>query len=386
MRIFTRLRDAIRAPAESRATFYGPSFGFAPVSGPVSPIAAENLAAISACIQAIASGIASLPCRVYRVEGQGRTEIFNHPVSRLVRTPNPRQTWPDFAEWLMGQVLLHGNGLAVVEHDGAGRPVALTPVPWNCVQPSVLPTGRLVFDVVAHQMPWGGAGLPRRLLDTDVLHLKDRSDDGWLGRSRMSRAPEVLSAAIGLQTYSSSIWENAAAPSGMVTVSQRITKAGMDRMRADFESKYVGAHHGKRVIFADPDTSFTPISVTPEDAEILASRRFTGEELARLFGVPPAIIGDLSHGTFTNSETAGRWFAQFTLAPWCTKIEAEFARTVIGADVHIELDMAGLVRGSYAERWAANVQAVQSGILLPDEVREIEGFNPLRTRPGGSAP
>ena len=71
--------------------------------------------------------------------------------------------------------------------------------------------------------------------------------------------------------------------------------------------------------------------LSPEDAELLASRRFTTEELARLYGCPPPIIGDLSHGTFTNSETAGRWFAQHTLTPWIRKIETEFTRSVFTA-------------------------------------------------------
>jgi HK97 family phage portal protein len=122
-----------------------------------------------------------------------------------------------------------------------------------------------------------------------------------------------------------------------------------------------------------------PISVSPEDAEVLASRRFTVEELCRLFQVPPPIAGDLSHGTFTNSREAGRWFAQFTLAPWARKIEAEFARSVFGpgsTDCSLEIDLSGLMRGDAEARWQSHKIAVEAGILDPDEVREIEGWNP----------
>jgi HK97 family phage portal protein len=276
--------------------------------------------------------------------------------------------------------LLNGNGLAAIETDGAGNPVALLPIPWSAVQVLILPTGRLAFDVVAYQTPWGASGQPRRYLDTDVLHLKDRSDDGWLGRSRISRAPDVLAAAIGLQTYSTAIWNNAATPSGLVTFPPNITKDGKDRMEAFFAERYIGAGNGKKILYADKDTTFQPISISPEDAEILSSRRFAGEEIARLFGVPPPMIGDLSHGTFTNSETSGRFFSQYTLSPWARKVELEFQRSVFGdpsGATHMEIDLSGLVRGSYVERWQANVAAVGAGILTADEVREQEGFNPL---------
>jgi phage portal protein BeeE len=89
---------------------------------------------------------------------------------------------------------------------------------------------------------------------------------------------------------------------------------------------------------------------------------------------------DLSHSTFTNSQTTGRWFGQFPHVPWCRKIEAEFQRSVIGdatGELHIEIDLLALMRGSYVERRQANVAAVQAGILMVNEVREQEGFNPL---------
>ena len=345
---------------------------------PVNAALAENLATVCACVGAVSSGLASLPAYVYRRDGASRVEAPTHPVSRLIRQPNPRQTWPDFIEWLISSALLHGNALAAIEYDGAGRPVALLPVPWNAVQPIMLPSGRLAFDVVTHRTVGGGAGMPRRYLAGEVLHLKDRTDDSWLGRSRISRAAGVMSAAIGLQTYSAALWDNAATPSGIVTLPPNVTRAQKDAIEAYLFARNQGANNAKNVLFVDRDTTWQSVSVSPEDAEVLASRRFSGEELARVFGVPPPIIGDLSHGTFTNSETAGRWFAQFTLAPWARKIEAEFARSVFGdGAAHLEIDLSGLMRGDYAARWTANVAAVQAGILLPNEVRDAEGYNPL---------
>ena len=140
-----------------------------------------------------------------------------------------------------------------------------------------------------------------------------------------------------------------------------------------------GASNAAKVLVLDQGIKWHQISISPEDAEFLASRRFTVEELARIFQVPPPMAGDLSHGTFSNVETLLRWFAQNTLSPWIRKIESEFARSVFGASRethHLEIDLSGLMRGDPAQRWASWKIAVESGILTPDEIREEEGWNP----------
>ena len=388
MGIFTRARPAsarieptLAAPVERRdALDYGPGWGgLATLSGAggMSARMAENLATVVACTNAISSGIAALPATVYRAEGMGRVEVPGHPVTRLLRSPNPRQTWPDWCEFTLAQCLLRGNALSVVERDGAGRPTGLVPVPWQCVSLQILPTGRLAYDVVMTAAPYGGPAVSRRYLEGEVFHLRDRSDDGIVGRSRISRAPAVLEAATGLQDYSSAIWENAATPSGILTLPPGIKAAGKERAEAHFNERHTGTRNAKRVLFADKDSVFTPLSVSLEDAEVLASRQFSVIELCRLFNVPPPIVQDYSHATFTNAPQASTWFATNTLTPWARKLEAEFSRSVFSDPAfHIEVDLSGLVRGDYATRWTANVAAVAANILTADEVRAQEGYGP----------
>jgi HK97 family phage portal protein len=253
-------------------------------------------------------------------------------------------------------------------------------VPWQNTQVQLLPSGRLVYDIVQYTTPWGGTGTPRRFLDSEVFHLRDRSDDGYVGRSRLSRAPDVLASAIGLQTYTASLWDNAATPSGMVSVPSNIDRDSLRRMDEHISQRIVGAHNAKRIFFVDKDTTFTPMQISPEDAEVLASRRFSVEELCRLFNVPPPIVQDYTHNTFTNASQASLWFGQNTLRPIARKIEAEFSRSVFAdSGFHLEIDLSGLMRGDYATRWTANVAAVGAGILTANEVREQEGYGPLGT-------
>jgi phage portal protein BeeE len=145
-----------------------------------------------------------LPAIVYRQEGDGRVEAPTHPVARLVRSPNVHQTWPDWIEWCMGSVLLFGNALAIVRYDARGRPTELQPVLWPCANVSVLADGRIAYDVNRLHGP------AERFFEGEVFHLKDRSDEGLIGRARLSRAPDVLQAALGLQRFSSHIWDHQA--------------------------------------------------------------------------------------------------------------------------------------------------------------------------------
>ena len=369
---FTRSAPAPATPEQRGASVYdsyADTFSLAAHGGASRP-GEEGLSALVACVNAISGSLASLPCLVYRDSDAGRVEQPAHPFARLVRRgPNPRQTWPDWVEWTMGQVLLRGNALSVVERDSRGVVTGLTPVPWGSVQVTVLPSGRIAYDVMA--------GERRRYLDDQVFHLRDRSDDGVIGRSRVSRAPGVVEAAMGLQEYSAAVWANSASPSGLITAPLGIGTEGLQRMRAAFEQRHAGARNAKRVLIVDKDTTFTPMSVSPEDAEILASRRFTTEEVCRLMGVPPIIVGDLSRSAYNTASQASLAFAVNCLTPWARKIEAGLARSVLDEQHHATIDLSGLVRGDFATRWAANEVAIRSGAVTVNEVREAEGYSPL---------
>lgn len=243
---------------------------------------------------------------------------------------------------------------------------------------SQLSSGRLAYDITEQVGALNRAGRTYRLLDGEVLHLRDRSDDGLIGRSRLSRAADTVAAAMGAAEFSKSFLANGAQPSGVIEYPGAITPEQRANIRTGLDERHVGAANAGRTMILDGGLVWKPAQVSPEDAELLATRKFGVEEICRIFQVPPPLVQDYSHNTFTNSETAGRWFAQFTLGPWARKIEAEFARSLFpaGGPFELELDLSGFLRGDPQTRWAAHKIAVDSGILDPDEVREIEGFNP----------
>ncbi len=154
-------------------------------------------------------------------------------------------------------------------------------------------------------------------------------------------------------------------------------------LREAFRERHQGAANAGSTLVLDAGLTWKAAQISPEDAELLESRKFGVEEICRLFQVPPPIVQDYSHNTFTNSETAGRWFATFCLAPWARKIEAEFARSVFPTNgpFELSLDLSGFLRGDPETRWAAHKIALDSGVLDPDEVRQEEGWNKRGNRP-----
>lgn len=266
--------------------------------------------------------------------------------------------------------LLTGNGLATIERGNGGQLQALTWVPWGMVTVQYLRSGRLAYDVQD-----GRGGMTRYLAD-EVLHLRDRTDDGLVGRSRLSRAADAVAGVVASNDFARSFLNVGAQPSGVISSDHPLTQEQYNSIRDSFTQKHVGTANAGRAMILDGGLKWQAMQVSPEDAELLESRKFGIEEICRLFQVPPPLVQDYSHNTFTNSETAGRWFAQFTLAAWARKIEAEFARTVLSSNVEMELDLSGFLRGDPQTRWANHKIAIDTGVLDKDEVRQVEGWNP----------
>jgi HK97 family phage portal protein len=344
--------------------------------------AEHSLSTVNACVSVISGAISSLPALVYQWQGDRRVEAPTHPLQRLIdRGPNRRQSWADWVELTVSSALLRGNGLSEIVVDGAGRLTELRPIPWDLVSIVQLPGDREAYDVTSDVR--GGT---RRLLPEEVFHLRDRSDDGLVGVSRLQRAAGVIGSAQALAEFVGSMWRHGVHPSGAVEADGRIDLAQRQLLQANFRELFSGPSNAAKVLILDQNLKWKSLSVSPEDAELLESRKFSVAELCRIFGVPPPLVQDYSHNTFTNSQEASRWFASNTLLPWVTKIQLEARRslfTAAAAPSHeLTLDMSDLLRGSPMERWQANEIAIRSGVLDPDEVRLQEGWAPRREGAG----
>jgi HK97 family phage portal protein len=349
------------------------------------PYWAENIAAVTSAVTIISRTIASLPARVYQETDRGRVERPDHPVQRLIARPDGGggiMSWPDFAEWWVSQALTLGNGLAAIDDDGRGAPVRLRPVPFWLSNPLVNPnSGEVTFHVSATNLPWWPSFSPQTFASSDTLWLRDRTDSGILGRSALSRAPQVLQLATDAQSFASYTFAQGAKLSGALKHPGRLGKEASDNLSASWRQSQAGPTNSGRILVLEEGMEFTAMAMTLEDAELMSSRKFNTEEIARLFNIPLPILNIWDHSTFTNSDTASQWFGQLTLAPWCRKIEAEFGRVLFNdPSFHLEIDLSALMRGSFATRIQSELAMVRAGVLTPNEVRLAEGWPAL---PGG---
>ena len=341
---------------------------------------AEGLSVVFACVTAISSALSALPAYVYRNEGKKRVEATESHLTALIKIgPNKYQTWPDFIEFIVAQVLTRGNALVeIVADPWTGQLIGLNAYPWEWVNVIVLENGDLIYDLYIQKGTMGLRGARRRLTSSQVIHLRDRSDDGVIGLSRLQRCAAPIEQAQAIHDFTTATYQNGVFPSALVTSARNLDPEAQAGVRRGIEGLSAGPRNTGKVLVLPGEFGFHKLSITPEDQELLDSRKYSAEELCRVYQVPPPIIQDYSHNTFTNSEQAGRWFAQFCLLPWVRKIEAAFNRALFAdSPFELSLDMSGFDRGTPETRWAAHAVAITNGVLTVDEIREIEGYSPL---------
>lgn len=347
----------------------------------VSPHLAENLSTVFACVQAVAETVAMLPLCVYRKLPDGaRSEDTSHPLALIFSgDPNPRQTAAEFIEMMTAHCLLRGNAYAEVQRDNRGAPIRLVPYhPDHVSMVRIRTTGRYAYDV---SLPEGGT---RRVLPEDMFHLKDRSDDGIIGKSRLARTRETFGVAIASERYAGSTFRNGAAMSGILSHPEHLGEEATKNLRDSFKSTYGGADKAGEVAVLEEGLKWQQISVSPDDAQMLETRSFSVEQLARIYRVPGPIIGDFQGGNYSSISEVGRWFYTQTIQHWLNKwertIEHSLFTTSGRRSFEVEFDTDMLLRGDMLQRFQAYRIAREIGVYSANELRKFEKANP-RTDP-----
>lgn len=348
-----------------------------PLSGytsavPVTLDSALQLSAVWACTRIISESIGSLPLNIYRKNPDGSREIAkDHPLHRLFTGKmNSWQTRQEFMETMTYQLVLMGNNFAGIQRNSRKEIISITPLMTEQMDVTLLDSGGVLYKYSQ------GKGKPTEYKQEAIWHNK-LFGNGVIGLSPLEYARSSFGIGQGAEQATSNIYRNGGKPSGVVEVDRLLT----DTQRAKIQENFKGLTEGDdgRLFTLEAGMKFNPISLSPQDIELLASRRFQVEDIARFFGVPSVLINDTSSSTSWGSgiQQIVQGFYKLGLRPYLERYEASMMAQLLTPverlEYEIEFDFNALLRPDQAERVQANKEAIMSGQMTPNEARSLEG-------------
>lgn len=349
-------------------------------TGSTTPESAQSVAACYAAVGAIAEAVGALPLHLYRRNGDDRTRAVDHPLYAVLHhAPNDHQSGVEFREWMTAGILLHGNSFAKIERGNDGQVRALLPLPAERV--AILRKG----DNIAGYDYTDRDGMKHRLLPSEVFHLRHRAgSDPLIGVSPIQAARAVLDLAIAEASHGQETFDNGAKLLGILTVPGRLSPD----QRAKLKESWKQYRNGGTPVLEE-GTTYQTVSMNLEDSEWVAARRFSVEEVARIFKIPPVLIGDLSHANYSNSTEMYRWFTTHTLKRHISAWEGAISRQLLteaGRRIYYpEHNAEGMLRGDSTNRADFYTKGIAAGWLLPSEARRLENLPTIEGIDNGRA-
>ena len=385
-RIFGRVEErTLRQPTTDGTLL--PSAG-----APISSLSASNPLAIAdayACVRALSDAAASLPLIAYRRRDEGRQRLKGGQIVRLLDKPAPSLTQASLIGSMVAHLNLHGNAyLGKYRGDGvAVEQIAL--LNPERVRPKLV-AGEPRFEVTDEK--------GRRTIHTseDVVHVKGLSTDGLVGLAPVKQARAILGLAESLTTHATSFFENDASPRGLLKLNRvGDVEEQTERIREAWNTRHKGASNASRIAVVKGDIDFEAVSMPLDDAQFLEQRKLSTVEVARIFRVPPWMVGADSGEsmTYSNVESQALAFVTYSLRPWLVQIEQAISADsdLCSERVYVEFLLDALLRADSLTRAQVYTAALNpaTGWMNRDEVRRLENLEPEpeeSLRPAPTAP
>ena len=349
---------------------------------------AMQMTAVYSCVRILAEAIAGLPLHLYTYkEDGGKEKAIGHPLYLLLHDePNPEMSSFVFRETLMTHLLLWGNAYAQIIRNGKGEVVALYPLMPNRITVDRDSSGQLFYS---YQMNNSDAPTMKTgtviLKPSDVLHIPGLGFDGLVGYSPIAMAKNAIGLAIATEEYGAKFFANGATPGGLLEYPGTVKDP--DRVRESWNKGFSGSQNAGKVAILEEGMKYTPISIAPEQAQFLETRKFQINEIARIFRVPPHMVGDLEKSSFSNIEQQSLEFVKYTLDPWVVRWEQSLSRALFTPEEKkqnfFKFNVEGLLRGDYQSRMNGYATARQNGWMSANDIRELENLDRIPAEDGG---
>ena len=355
---------------------------------------AMQMTAVYCCVRILSEAVASLPLQFYRyTDDGGKEKAVEHPLYFLLHDePNPEMTSFIFRETLMTHLLLWGNAYSQIIRNGKGEVVVLYPLMPDRMKVDRDEHGRLYYEYTVYDSDdvdgrkgTNKVGRTVRLQPHDVLHIPGLGFDGLVGYSPIAMAKNAIGLAIATEEYGSKFFANGAAPSGVLEHPGTIKVPS--KVRESWQATFGGSGNANKIAVLEEGMKYTPISISPEQAQFLETRKFQIDEIARIFRVPPHMIGDLEKSSFNNIEQQSLEFVKYTLDPWVSRWEQAMVRALLTPDekkkYFFKFNVDGLLRGDYQSRMNGYATARQNGWMSANDIRELENLDRIPAEQGG---
>ena len=387
-----KLRNIFKSRDKPRNSTPGQSFVFryggSTAGKNVSETSAMQMTAVYACVRILSEAVAGLPLHLYRYGNKGTKEkAIDHPLYHLLHDePNPEMTSFIFRETLMTHLLLWGNAYAQIIRNGMGEIFALYPLMPNRMKVDRDKTGEIVYEYTrSSDDARTSSGSVVLLKAKDVLHIPGLGFDGLVGYSPIAMARNAIGLAMATEEYGAKFFANGATPGGVLEHPGVLKDPA--RVRESWNSVYQGSGNSHRIAVLEEGMKYTPIGIAPNEAQFLETRKFQINEIARIFRVPPHMVGDLEKSSFSNIEQQSLEFVKYTLDPWVIRWEQSIHRALLAKNekdtMFVKFNVDGLLRGDYASRMNGYAVGIQNGFMSPNDVRELENMDRIPEELGG---
>lgn len=352
---------------------------------------AMQMTAVYSCVRILSEAIAGLPLFLYKYGEDGSKEKYlDHPLWRVLHDePNPEMTSFVFRETMMNHLLLSGNAYAQIIRNARGEVVALYPLMPNRMTVDRDSSGRLYYRYTKTSDDAPEVGKAKEtevvLAPSDVLHVLGLGYDGLVGYSPIAMAKNAVGLAMAAEEYGAKFFANGAAPSGVLEHPGTIKDP--ERIRQSWQSTFGGSANSNKIAVLEEGLKYTPIAISPEQAQFLETRKFQINEIARIFRVPPHMLADLEKSSFSNIEQQSLEFVKYTLDPWVIRWEQAMNKALLldseKSAVFTKFNVDGLLRGDYASRMTGYATARQNGWMSANDIRELENLDRIPADLGG---
>ena len=377
--ILFRARDKPKDAVSGAPSFY---FGTSGSGKSVTAQSAIQLSTVYACVRVISETIASLPLGVFEATDTGNRKATEHPLYPLLHDePNSEMTSFVLREVMLAHLLIYGNSYCQIIRTGKNGIIGLYPLLPDHMDVDRDSKGNLTYTYTTSD------GRTVNLKPPQVLHIPGLGFDGVIGYSPIALEKSAIGLGLAAEEYGSKFFANGARPSGVLTHPNTVKNP--KALRESWNAAYGGSSNASRVAVIEEGMTFTPLSIPNNEAQFLETRKFQVDEICRIFRVPPHLVGNLEHATFSNIEHQSIDFAVHTIRPWLVRIEQSMNRALFSDQekgrFYVQFNMDGLMRGDYKSRMEGYAIARQNGWMSANDIRELENLNPISEAEGGNA-